>query len=119
MEGSSFGGLGEAVLEIAFGDVVRAIGEDSLRGWARSARGFELAARPVDWITLKCCCGPSVRDLELCRASGEFWDKAGGETEQGKGMRVGGLEETFLSWGSPERGLSVFAVPVLDVKTCR
>lgn len=110
------------MLESAFGDVVRAIGEedgeDSLRGWARSARGFELAARPVDWITLKCCCGPSVRDLELCRASGEVWDKAGGEIEQGKGMRVGGLGETFLSWGSPESGLSVFAVPVLDVKTC-
>lgn len=58
----------------------------------------------MDWITLKCCCGPSVRDLELCRASGEIWDKAGGETEQGKGTRVGGLE-------------SVFAVPVLDIKT--
>lgn len=83
----------------------------------RSARGFELAARPVDWITLKCCCGPSVRDLELCRASGEVWDKAGGETEQGKGTRVGGLEGTFLSWCSPESGLSVFAVPVLGIKT--
>ncbi len=85
----------------------------------RSARGFELAARPVDWITLKCCCGPSVRDLELCRARGEVWDKAGGETEQGKGTRVGGLEGTFLSWGSPESVLSVFAVPVLDIKTWR
>lgn len=67
----------------------------------------------MDWITLKCCCGPSVRDLELCKASGEVWDKAGGEAEQGKGTRVGGLEETFwvffLSW--------VFAVPVLGIKT--
>lgn len=126
-EGSSLGGLGEAVLESAFGDVVRAMGEedgeDSLRGWVRSARGFELAARPVDWITLKCCCVPSVQDLEPCRASGEVWDKAGGETEQGKGTRVGGLEETFwvclsfLSWGSPQSGLSVFAVPVLCIKT--
>lgn len=83
----------------------------------RSARGFELAARPVDWITLKCCCGPSVRDLEPCRASGEVWDKAGGETEQGKGTRVGGLEGPFLYWGSPGIGLSVFAVPVLGIKT--
>lgn len=32
-EGSSLGGLGEAVLESAFGDVVRAMGEEgSLRG---------------------------------------------------------------------------------------
>lgn len=53
-------------------------------------------------------------------ASGEFWDKAGGETEQGKGTRVGGLEGTFwafLSRRSPEIGLSVFAVPVLVAKT--
>lgn len=87
------------MLESAFGDVVRAMGEedgeDSLRGCERSARGFELAARPVDWITLKCCCGPSVQDLELCRASSAVWDKAGGEAEQGKGTRFGGLEETL------------------------
>lgn len=74
-------------------------------------------------MTLKCCCGPSVRDLELGTASGEFWDKAGGETEQGMGTRVGGLEETFLalapffSRDSPVSGLSAFAVPVLGIKT--
>lgn len=56
-------------------------------------------------------------------ASGEFWDKAGGETEQGNGTSVGGLEGTFwvlvsfLSRRSPESGLSVFAVPVLGIKT--
>lgn len=83
----------------------------------RSARGFELAARPVDWITLKCCCGPSDRGLELCKAGGEVWDKAGGETEQGRGTRVGGLDGTFFPWGSPESGLSVFAVPVVGIKT--
>lgn len=33
------------------------------------------------------------------------------------GTRVGGLEETFLSGGSPERTRPVFAVPVLGVKT--
>lgn len=77
----------------------------------------------MDWITLKCCCGPSVRDLGLCRASGKVWDKAGGEAEQGKGTRCGGLGETcwalvsFLSWGSPESGLLVFVVPVLGIKT--
>lgn len=46
------------MLESAFGDVVRAMGEEvgesSLRVGVRSASGFELAARPVDWITLKC-----------------------------------------------------------------
>lgn len=51
-EGSSLGGFGDAVLENALGEVVRAMGEDdgedSLRGWVRSARGFVLAARPVD-----------------------------------------------------------------------
>lgn len=40
------------MLASAFGDVVRAIGEedgeDSLWACVRSARGFELAARPVD-----------------------------------------------------------------------
>lgn len=101
-EGSSLGGLGDAVLDRGLGDVVRAMGEedgdDSRRGWVSSARGLELAARPVDWITLKCCCGASVRpDLELCRARGEVWDSRGGDTEQGKGTRVGGLEGTFLS----------------------
>lgn len=51
-DGSSLGGLGEAVLDSALGDVVRAIGEEvgdgSRRGWVRSARGLGLAARPVD-----------------------------------------------------------------------
>lgn len=119
-EGSNLGGLGEAVLERAFGDVVSAMGEedgeDSLRGCVRSAKGFELAARPVDWITLKCCCGASVRDLELCRASGEVWDGAGGEAEQGKGTRVGGLVGTVFSWSSAESGLSVLVDPVLVIK---
>lgn len=124
------GGLEEAVLERAFGDVVRAMGEadgeGSLRGWVRSARGLELAARPVDWITLKCCCTPSGRDLELCRVRGELWDRAGGEGEQGKGTKVGGLETrlcgwlSLLSWGSAvgtaECGLSVFPVPELAVE---
>lgn len=57
-DGSSLGSLGDAVLESVFGDVVRAMGEEvgesSLRVCVRSASGFELAARPVDWITLKC-----------------------------------------------------------------
>lgn len=57
-DGSSLGSFGDALLEIAFGDVVRAMGEEegegSLRGWVRRASGFELAAKPVDWITLKC-----------------------------------------------------------------
>lgn len=53
----------------------------------------------------------------MCRVSGEVWDKAGGETEQGMGTRVGGLEGTFLSWGSPASALPVFAVPVLGIKT--
>lgn len=93
----------------------------------RSARGFELAARPVDWITLKCCGCPSVLDLELCRASGEVWDRAGGEAERAMGTRVGGLEVTFLVWlsflswcsamGTPGSGLSsLFAVPVIGIK---
>ena len=60
----------------------------------------------MDWITLKCCCGPSVRDL--WRASGEVWERAGGEAEQGKDTRFGG-------WGSLERSRSVF--PVLGIKT--
>lgn len=82
-----------------------------------------MAARPVDWITLRCCCGPSVRDLEPWRASGEVWVKTGGEVEQGKGTRFGGLEEalcallTFMSWASPEVGLLVFVDPVLGIKT--
>lgn len=49
-------------------------------------------------------------------ASGEVWDKAGGETEQGKGTSLGGMEGTFLSGGSPWSE-SVFVVPVLCVKT--
>lgn len=89
----------------------------------RSGRGFELAARPVDWITLKCCCDVSVRERELCRAAGDVWDKAGGETQRGKGTRVGGLEETFgvcvffFSCVFPHSGLSFFAFPVLGIKT--
>lgn len=46
------GRLGDAALASAFGEWVRAMGEeddeDSLWGWLRSARDFELAARPVD-----------------------------------------------------------------------
>ena len=68
-EGSSLGGLGGTVLGKALGDVVRAMGdeegEDSL--CVTRAMGLELAAKPVDWMTLKCC---SVRGLELCKASG-------------------------------------------------
>lgn len=111
-DGSSLGSLGDAVLESAFGDVVRAMGEEvgdvSLRCWVRSASGFELAARPVDWITLKCWAGPSV--LDLCWVTGDDWDRAGEETEQGVGTRVGAFEGIFLSWGSSYSDLAIFEV---------
>lgn len=111
--GSSLGGLGEAVLAFG-GEVVRAMGEeeeegegDSLRLWASSASGLAPAARPVDWITLKCWCG-SARDLDLCRA------RAGGEAEGSMGTRVGGWDDALLSRGSARPG---FAAPGLGVAT--
>ena len=57
--------------------------------------------------------------MELCSASGEVWDSAGGDTEQGMGTRVGGLEGTFLCWSSVDDELSVFAIPVLGITTWR
>lgn len=117
--GSSLGGLGEAVLGAALGgEVVRGMGEeeeeegegDSLRLWARRASGLAPAARPVDWITLKCWCG-SARDRDLCRAG------AGGEAEGGMGTRVGGWWDTLMSRGSAETTLPAFAAPVLSVAT--
>lgn len=117
--GSSLGGLGDAVLGAAFGgEVVRAMGEeveeegegDSLRPWVRRASGLAPAARPVDWITLKCWCG-SARGRDLCVAGAG----AGGEAEGGMGTRVGGWWDTLMSRGSATR--PALAAAVLSVAT--
>lgn len=119
-EGSSLGGLGEALLLGALGEVVREMGEAegecSRRGCVRRARGLELAARPVDWMTLRCCWRPSALDLEAWKGKGEAWarDRAGGDGERGReGTRVGGSEEkTLWSLLSPAPGrLSILPGP--------
>lgn len=116
-EGSSLGGLGEDVVR-PLGEVMRGIGEAergdgevSLRGWVRRARGLELAVRPVDWMTLRCCWRPSSLGREVWRDRGELWDRVGGECCEG--TRVGGSEGRLwvrlflLSWASFMPELSV------------
>lgn len=81
-------GLGEEECERGLGEDTRGTGEASLRAWVTRARGLELTASPVAWMTLRWCLGLlSSRGLELAKAGGK--DCRGKRAERGPSSAVG------------------------------